>query len=57
MLEALGRFDKINPIPVVRGDPRTNGEDIRIEDDVLIQEKDPEILSSFALKEISDLEF
>ena len=48
-------------IPVPEGQPiidqKWKGIGIRIEDDVLIQEKDPEILSSFALKEISDLEF
>ena len=48
-------------IPVPEGQPNIDqkwkGIGIRIEDDVLIQEKDPEILSIVALKEISDLEF
>ena len=48
-------------IPVPEGQPiidqKWKGIGIRIEDDVLIQEKDPEILSIVALKEISDLEF
>ena len=37
-------------------DEKWKGIGIRIEDDVLINEKEPEILSIAALKEISDLE-
>ena len=48
-------------IPVPEGQPRIDekwkGIGIRIEDDVLVNEKEPEILSFAALKEISDLEF
>ncbi len=47
-------------IPVPEGQPcideKWKGIGIRIEDDVLVNEKDPEILSIAALKEISDLE-
>ena len=48
-------------IPVPEGQPsideKWKGIGIRIEDDVLVNEKEPEILSIAALKEISDLEF
>ncbi len=48
-------------VPVPEGQPsideKWKGIGIRIEDDVLVNEKEPEILSSAALKEISDLEF
>ena len=48
-------------IPVPEGQPaideRWKGIGIRIEDDVLVNEQTPEILSYAALKEISDLEF
>ena len=48
-------------IPVPEGQPsideKWKGIGIRIEDDVLVNEKKPEILSIAALKEISDLEF
>ena len=48
-------------IPVPEGQPEIDdkwkGIGIRIEDDVLVNEKEPEILSFAALKEISDLEF
>ena len=47
-------------IPVPEGQPpideRWKGIGIRIEDDVLVNEQTPEILSFAALKEISDLE-
>ncbi len=47
-------------IPVPEGQPsideKWKGIGIRIEDDVLVNEKEPEILSSAALKEIADLE-
>ncbi len=47
-------------IPVPEGQPtideKWKGIGIRIEDDVLVSEKEPEILSFAALKEISDLE-
>ena len=47
-------------IPVPKGQPsideKWKGIGIRIEDDVLVSEKEPEILSFAALKEISDLE-
>ncbi len=47
-------------IPVPEGQPsidqKWKGIGIRIEDDVLVNEKEPEILSCAALKEISDLE-
>ena len=48
-------------IPVPDGQPiiedRWKGIGIRIEDDVLVNDQEPEILSEAALKEISDLEF
>ena len=48
-------------IPVPDGQPRIDekwkGIGVRIEDDVLVNDKEPEILSIAALKEISDLEF
>ena len=48
-------------IPVPEGQPsideKWKGIGIRIEDDILVNEKEPEILSIAALKEISDLEF
>jgi len=48
-------------IPVPEGQPsideKWKGIGIRIEDDVLVKDKKPEILSIAALKEISDLEF
>ena len=48
-------------IPVPDGQPsideKWKGIGIRIEDDVLVKEKEPEILSISALKEIADLEF
>ena len=48
-------------IPVPEGQPsideKWKGIGIRIEDDVLVNEKEPEILSLAALKEISDLEY
>ena len=48
-------------IPIPKGQPsideRWKGIGIRIEDDILVNEKEPEILSFAALKEISDLEF
>ena len=48
-------------IPVPEGQPsidqKWKGIGIRIEDDVLVKDKQPEILSKSALKEISDLEF
>ena len=48
-------------IPVPEGQPsieeKWKGIGIRIEDDVLVNEKEPEILSFAALKEISDLEY
>ena len=47
-------------LPVSEGQPtidsRWKGIGIRIEDDILIQENEPEVLSIAALKEISDLE-
>ncbi len=47
-------------IPVPEGQPsideKWKGIGIRIEDDILVNEKEPEILSIAALKEISDLE-
>ncbi len=47
-------------IPVPEGQPsidnKWKGIGIRIEDDVLVNEKEPEVLSCAALKEISDLE-
>ena len=47
-------------IPVPEGQPsideKWKGIGVRIEDDVLVNEKDPEILSIAALKEVSDLE-
>ena len=48
-------------IPVPEGQPtiaeKWKGIGIRIEDDVLVSDKKPEVLSISALKEISDLEF
>ena len=48
-------------IPVPKGQPKIDdkwkGIGIRIEDDILITDSNPEILSISALKEISDLEF
>ena len=48
-------------IPVPHGQPNTDekwkGIGIRIEDDVLVKDTNPEVLSIAALKEISDLEF
>jgi len=48
-------------IPVPDGQPsideKWKGIGIRIEDDILVKDKEPEILSIAALKEISDLEF
>jgi len=48
-------------IPVPEGQPmidkKWKGIGIRIEDDVLVKDKTPEVLSIAALKEISDLEF
>ena len=48
-------------IPVPEGQPsiddRWKGIGIRIEDDVLVNDMNPEILSKSALKEISDIEF
>ena len=48
-------------IPVPDGQPiideRWKGIGIRIEDDVLVNDRNPEILSKTALKEISDLEY
>ncbi len=48
-------------IPVPEGQPtiheRWKGIGIRIEDDVLVKDNNPEVLSAGALKEISDLEF
>ncbi|ABM72828.1 putative aminopeptidase P [Prochlorococcus marinus str. MIT 9515] len=48
-------------IPVPEGQPsideKWKGIGIRIEDDILVKEKEPEILSIAALKEISDLEY
>ncbi len=47
-------------IPIPEGQPeipdRWKGIGIRIEDDVLVNDQNPEILSSIALKEITDLE-
>ena len=49
-----------NRIPVPEGQPeieeRWKGIGIRIEDDILVKDENPEILSKAALKEISDLE-
>ena len=48
-------------IPVPDGQPiideKWKGIGIRIEDDILIKDRNPEVLSIAALKEISDLEF
>ena len=48
-------------IPVPEGQPyiddKWKGIGIRIEDDILVKDKNPEVLSISALKEISDLEF
>jgi Xaa-Pro aminopeptidase len=48
-------------IPVPEGQPpideKWKGIGIRIEDDVLVTDTNPEVLSIAALKEISDLEF
>ena len=48
-------------IPVPEGQPsiddKWKGIGIRIEDDILVKNNNPEILSIGALKEISDLEF
>ena len=48
-------------IPVPKGQPKIDdkwkGIGIRIEDDILITDSNPEVLSISALKEISDLEF
>ena len=48
-------------IPVPEGQPsideKWKGIGIRIEDDILVKEKQPEVLSKNALKEVSDLEF
>ena len=48
-------------IPVPEGQPpideKWKGIGIRIEDDVLVKDANPEVLSIAALKEISDLEF
>ena len=48
-------------IPVSDGQPsideKWKGIGIRIEDDILVTDKEPEILSIAALKEIVDLEF
>ena len=48
-------------IPVPEGQPpideRWKGIGIRIEDDVLVKDTNPDVLSIAALKEISDLEF
>ena len=48
-------------IPIPEGQPNIDekwkGIGIRIEDDILVNEKEPEILSFAALKEITDLEF
>ena len=48
-------------IPVPEGQPKIDdkwkGIGIRIEDDVLVADANPEVLSIAALKEISDLEF
>ena len=48
-------------IPIPEGQPsidkRWKGIGIRIEDDILVNDKCPEILSKTALKEISDIEF
>ncbi len=40
-----------------RFDEKWKGIGIRIEDDVLVKDTNPEVLSIAALKEISDLEF
>ena len=48
-------------IPVPEGQPNIDdkwkGIGIRIEDDILVKDTNPEVLSFAALKEISDLEF
>ncbi len=48
-------------IPVPEGQPtiddKWKGIGIRIEDDILVTDTNPEVLSIAALKEISDLEF
>ena len=48
-------------IPIPEGQPtiheRWKGIGIRIEDDVLVKDANPEVLSITALKEITDLEF
>ncbi len=48
-------------IPIPEGQPtidkKWKGIGIRIEDDVLVKDRQPEVLSKAALKEISDLEF
>ena len=48
-------------IPIPEGQPsideRWKGIGIRIEDDVLVKDKNPEVLSKAALKEISEIEF
>ena len=48
-------------IPVPEGQPpideRWKGIGIRIEDDVLVKDTNPDVLSIAALKEIADLEF
>ena len=48
-------------IPVPEGQPHIDdkwkGIGIRIEDDILVKDTNPEVLSIAALKEISDLEF
>ena len=50
--------DKLNPNSNEKNiDEKWKGIGIRIEDDVLVKDKKPEVLSIAALKEISDLEF
>ena len=48
-------------IPIPEGQPiideKWKGIGIRIEDDILVKDTNPEVLSISALKEISDLEF
>ena len=48
-------------IPVPEGQPKIDGKwkgiGIRIEDDVLVNDSNPEVLSVTALKEVVDLEF